>query len=453
MAESDSSPPEDNETKPVVSKGHETSDTNEEVVLSKFFFAVREPLPFPHGFTIHGRPASLSGQDPEPIRSLWAHLKIHQIPASSTQSRAAHQAVYQAFGGSRAPVDGNTTHPQADTFFTVVEVVTTFDSPNSAPSNIGGRGLDWTQDALMRAIKLLAQAVRAERVAAGSTVAIPSYEQIMNPVLTLVGKGRRGLVPGPGGMLHQATHISDRWDGPILTVLEHLNVDEQMLYVRPGCAPNDPLFGYWMNLFDLKNPLATSFERTLDARRMLEVEGQYNLAIVLTATADEVFIDAILGLCLWERWYAGQLQMEDIAKVFSDSKSPVDRMKASLSQQLGGNWSGRQSAVSRWIESVWKLRHLCVHGGYDPTFLEAQKSIEASQRLQEHILDRIAEKRNTFPRVALMALAQPGLEARGMWAGKIKKLAEETLIQEPNWFINYREFNTKLQQARFAQGN
>jgi hypothetical protein len=40
-----------------------------------------------------------------------------------------------------------------------------------------------------------------------------------------------------------------------------------------------------------------------------------------------------------------------------------------------------------------------------------------------------------------------------MWAGKIKKLAEETLIQEPNWFINYREFNTKLQQARFAQGN
>lgn len=451
MAETGSNPPEDQQTTPTVSKGNETSDTDE-VVLSKFFFAVREPLPFPHGFTIYGRPASISALDPEPIKSLWAHLTIHQIPASSTQSQAAQQAVYRAFAGSREPVDGNITNPQADTFFTVVEVVTTFGSPNSAPSNMAGRGLDWTQDALMRAIKLLAQTVRAERVAAGSTVAIPSYEQIMNPVLTLVGKGHRGWIAGPGGTLHQATHISDTWEGPVLTVLEHLNVEEQMLYVRPGCAPNDPLFKYWMNLFDLKNPLATSFERTLDARRTLEVEGQYNLAVVLTATADEVFIDAILGLCLWERWYSGQLQIEDIVRVFADSKSPVDRMKASLAQQLGGNWSGRQSAVSKWIESVWKLRHLCVHGGYDPTFLEAQASIESSRRLQEHILDRIAEKRNTFPRVALMALAQPGLEARGMWAGKIKKLAEDTLKQEPNWFINYREFNSQLQQARLAKG-
>lgn len=90
-----------------------------------------------------------------------------------------------------------------------------------------------------------------------------------------------------------------------------------------------------------------------------------------------------------------------------------------------------------------------MHGGYDPTFLEAKESIESSRRLQEHILDRVAAKRNAFPRVALMSLAQPGLEARGMWAGKIKRMAEDTLKQEPNWFINYRKFNAELQQARF----
>lgn len=452
MADSGSSPSDDHQTPPAGSGAGETSDRNEEVVLSKFFFALREPLPLPHGFTIHGRPASVSAEDPAPVTSLWAHLTIHQIPASSTQSRAAQQAVYRAFEGSRSPVDGNITNPQTDTFFTVVEVVTTFDSPNSAPSGVSGRGLDWTQDALARAIMLLAQTVRAERVAAGSTVAIPSYEQILNPVLTLIGKGHRGWIKVPGGMLHQATHVPDTWEGPVLTVLEHLNVEQQMLYVRPGCSPGDPLFGFWMNLFHLKNPLATSFERKLDAQRALDVEGQYNLAVVLTTTADEVLIDAVLGLCLWERWYAGQQQMEDIVKVFADSKSPVDRMKTSLAQQLGGDWSSRQGAVSKWIESVWKLRHLCVHGGYDPTFLEAQASIESSRRLQEHILDRIAAKRITFPRVALMALAQPGLEERGLWAGKIKKMAEGTLSQEPNWFINYRKFNTQLQRARLAKG-
>lgn len=450
MAKPGSIPPEDDQPRAAGSQASESSDPEEvEVVLSKFFFALREPLPLPHGFSIYGRPASLTPQDPAPIASLWAHLTIHQIPASSTQSQAAQEAVYRAFGGSRAPVNGTITNPQANTFFTVVEVVTTFDSPNSPPSGVGGRGLDWTQDALMRAIKLLAQTVRAERVAAGSTVAVPSYEQILNPVLTLIGQGHRVWIKGPDGMTHQATHVPDTWDGPVLTVLEHLNVEEQMLHVRPGCSPGDPLFGYWMNLFDLKSPLATSFERTLDARRALDIDGQYNLAVVLTTTADEVFIDAVLGLCLWEQWYEGQLRMEDIVKVFADSKSPVDRMKASLAQQLGGNWSGRQSAVSNWIESVWKLRHLCVHGGYDPTFLEAKESIESSRRLQEHILDRIAAKRNAFPRVALMSLAQPGLEARGLWAGKIKKMAEDTLKQEPNWFINYRKFNAELQQARF----
>lgn len=47
MAKSDSSPPEDHPTMFAASKGHETSDTDEEIVLAKFFFAVREPLPSP----------------------------------------------------------------------------------------------------------------------------------------------------------------------------------------------------------------------------------------------------------------------------------------------------------------------------------------------------------------------------------------------------------------------
>lgn len=40
-----------------------------------------------------------------------------------------------------------------------------------------------------------------------------------------------------------------------------------------------------------------------------------------------------------------------------------------------------------------------------------------------------------------------------MWAGKIKKMAEDMLKQEPNWFVNYREFNNQLQQARLAKGS
>lgn len=452
MEESESVPVEDQQPKSAKSQSQQSLDSDNQVSLSKFFFALREPLPFPHGFTIGGRPASLSADDPKSIAALWAHLKIHQIPASSTQSRAAHQAVYRAFEGSRSPVDGSIKNPQPDTYFTVVEVVTTFDSPGTAPDGVSGRGLDWTQDALARAVKLLAEIVRAERVAAGTTVSIPSYEQILNPVLTLFGKGTREQIKSPDGRVHEATHFPDDWGGPVLTVLEHLNVEHQLVNVRPGCSPADPLFQYWMNLFHLKNPIATSFERKLDAQRALDIEGQYNLAVVLAATADEVFIDAVLGLCLWERWYSGQVQMEDIVKIFSDSKSPVDRMKTRLAQELGGNWSSPQGVVARWIESVWKMRHLCVHGGYDPTFVEAQASIESSRRLQEHVLDRVAAKRNSFPRVALMTLAQPGLEDRGLWAGKIKKMAEGTLAQEPNWFINYRKFNSQLQEARLATG-
>ena len=143
-------------------------------------------------------------------------------------------------------------------------------------------------------------------------------------------------------------------------------------------------------------------------------------------------LDAILALLMWEEGLA----VEDAASAFEEGKV-LRRITQELSPRLRGNWSTERGPVGSWYRSAYRLRHRVVHGGYSPSPREAADALEAAVSLQRFVMDRIAERRTTYRRAALMTIAEAGLRRRNLWSGQIKRFALEVAPNEPNWRDSY----------------
>jgi len=415
----------------------------ERIRLVRYFFALPEPLSLPDGHQavmyVGDRDGSES-RDDDPLVSVI----FHQVDAAAGRADAAMDALRQTI--DRAEGTPRSTKkwssPKTPTPWTVVEAVTQWESPDEIPDEDVNRPTHWSPraDPFSRCLDATRRVVRAYRQATETPYGIPAYVRIPSPTLVFQADGIREAIELDGRPA-EVVRPDGTWSGPDVMLLEHTNFPDP-LRGRDFSADVEVRFVHWLGEQERGNPLNLWRERFIEARRAHDVLGEEGQAIVLANTSCEVMLDTILALLLWEEG----VTVEDAVPVFEEGKT-LRRVSKELAPRLGGNWSTEDGIVADWYRSAYRLRHRIVHGGYAPTARQASEAIEAAAGLQRSVMDRIAARRITYKRSALMTLAEEGLRRRELWSGQIKRFFEEVGPTEPPWRASFTDYHRALVAA------
>ena len=420
------------------------------VTMLRWFFALPEPLPFPNGWTtterIADKPDESGTGDPMVTVIFW------QVSSKHGRIRGSLQAVLDVI--SRAPgiIRNDTDHidspvdfnpPMTD--YTIVEAFTTRESPDEHPDGWTGLGADLPPraDPLNRCLRLVNDLARAYRIACRVPYGLPAYERIPQPVLVYEAPAYRAWVADvqDSGQTQWSEDVRTvgSWTGPSMLVLDHLNTAD---IVAGPVIEGDRIdeFTHWMAGIRRGMPFVPWRERLVEAARALYIHGEYAQAVTLTQTACEVFLDTLLLLLLWEE----RITPSGAAQLLEEGKL-ARRIKTDFQSRLGGNWQLEGSGdVAQWFQRTARLRNRVVHGGYLPSRLEAEDAYNAAFPLEKFAFGRLVEKRNRYPRVTLLTVAQSGLERRSLWRGQIKRFAEQTALGEPDWLQQVRDYRNQI---------
>lgn len=175
----------------------------------------------------------------------------------------------------------------------------------------------------------------------------------------------------------------------------------------------------------------------------LEEDGAYRAAVLFTATACEVLLDNLLGHLLWE---SGS-RPEAAAVLFDEHPTITSRVKKLYHPRLGGTWSvDAAGPLHSWFAGVAGLRNRVVHGGYEPTLLEARAAATAAGVLTDHLGDLVSAKVNRYPRTAMALPGDAGVRRRGHWSKRLQRLRDDPT--EVDWTSTYARWRTAMQRAR-----
>jgi hypothetical protein len=419
--------------------------------MLRFFFALPDPLPFPDGWHVTERVADRpdAHHDDDPIVTVI----FRQVASEYGRTRGAMQAVLDVAAGSagipapaRAEFSAEDNVPR--TSYTVVEAVTAADSPDHPPDDWAGLGSDLPArtDPLIRCLRLVSDLARAYRITCKVPYGVPSYERLVQPILVYSAHASREWLettPGSGGTSQEYQHSTGEWTGPSVVILDHLNTADIVAgpeIDRDGMGQ----FAHWMHQIRLGAPLVSWRERLVEADRALHIHGEYAQAVSLTQTACEVLLDTLLLLLLWEE----QAPAETAADLLEEGRL-ARRIKSEWQPRLGGNWQlTGNGAVAQWFQHAAQLRNRVVHGGYMPARSQAETAYQSAFPLEKFVFNRLAERRNQYPRATLMTIARSGLERRGYWSGKIKRFAEQTAPGEPDWQESFVRYRAAVSRAR-----
>lgn len=406
----------------------------EDLQLARIFFVLPEPISLPDGYQIvmatgdEGSPESRP-DDPQ------VSLTFHQLNTTHGRTTAAMEANWKGTGHAAGLPPQSEDPPllELDIEWTVVEALTPWESPDPIPEADVEHPAHWTPraDVFARCLYATRQVVRAYRQATETPYGLPTYVRAISPVLVYSAHGVREMAVGDGGPVTLIRPTQEEWDGPGVMLLDHGNFPDP--FRGEEFDENiETRFWHWFSEETRGNPLNLWRERWIEARRAHEVLGEEGQAVILANTSCEVMLDAILALLMWEE----NMVVEDAASAFEEGKV-LRRLAKELAPRLKGNWSTESGVVGDWYGAAYRLRHRVVHGGYSPNVSEGAAALDAAARLQRFVMDRIAERRTTYYRAALMTIAEEGLRRRGMWSGKIKRFAEEVAPTEPNWSDSY----------------
>jgi hypothetical protein len=271
----------------------------------------------------------------------------------------------------------------------------------------------------------------------------------MNPVHAQFTAGEQILQSDASDSRVLATIPPIDWGDPQLVWLEHSNLAVDSIQIRTDVDQWDPVMHQWSVHLELKLPGALWRERLLDARQQLYVEGRYDLAVILFATATEVLLDGLLQMLWWENSLQDpQTTAVTVAADFDRTRDSLDRTNRFLIPLLGGNWASPDGPFQIWRRQTYALRHLCVHGGYYPTASEAIAASAASDKIATFLFDRIGARRRSFPRTCLMALGQSGLESRNQWDETLRRFSQQEAQYESNWALSLKAFRDNVNWLR-----
>jgi len=418
------------------------------VALARFVFVLPEPLPMPDGTQVQDHVGDLpdaptSDDDP------WVALTFHQVSSPYGRTKGGMDAVAKVLASEPGLVERDPEAPgRADTdglpdleiAYTVVDATTTdvdvggdqepFDVAQEVPP---------TADPFNRCLRLVQDLARAYRVTVQGLTGLPTYERLPHPVLAFRAVGELVEVEQDGLTGIMVGVPESGWGGPQLMMLDHMNAPDPILgpLVEGDTADQ---FDYWVAQIREGNPLMLALEGFLGARRALQVEGDYPGAVVLAETASEVAVDGVLAMLLWE----SGVEPEGAAGRFEEGKV-TRRVRTDLPALLGGDWRLEgPGAAAVWFRDAVRLRHRVVHGGYRPTRTEAAAAVRAVLGFERHIYDRLAARRNEYPRSTLMTVAEQGLRKRDLWGGQIRRFAEEVAPTEPPWRESYRTWRDRM---------
>jgi hypothetical protein len=407
----------------------------EELRLARIFFVLPEPISLPDGYQIVMATGGDEGSPEFRPDDPQVSLIFHQVNTPHGRTTAALEAQSMAArrAGGLPPQNEDAAPLELDIEWTVVEAVTPWDSPDPIPEGDVVHAALWTPrtDVFARCLYAARQVVRAYRQATETPYGLPTYARSISPVLVYSADGVRqsAVVEGRPRMLIAPTQ--EEWDGPVVMLLDHSNFPDPFRG-KDFDESIETRFWHWYSEQERGNPLNLWRERWVEARRAHEILGEEGQAVILANTSCEVLLDAILALLMWEEGVV----VEDAVSAFEEGRV-LRRITKELAPRLKGNWSTESGAVGDWYRDAYRLRHRVVHGGYAPSVSEGAEALASADGLHRFVMDRIAERRTTYCRAALMTVAEPGLRRRGMWSGKIKRFAEGVAPSEPSWRNSY----------------
>jgi hypothetical protein len=411
--------------------------------IINFFFALPDPLPFPH-HTIYSlylereipelREIAMHPTKEQPPLSedfqgrLFVSLRFWQLQAEMTEVEAelrAEETVMKAalpreVLGQAAETEGEIFNEaeskMPETYRTVVDAVTLLLADDADP----------VSDAFDRCLHELEGLVRAYRVAHKDLMPYLTRERL-SPVATFI---TRDLAAA-------------EWDESPSALLLHMNIRGAMARGEPLSDEEFEKLNVHREVASAGHPLFPYAERMLDARRLFHREGDTANAVIFIQLALEVFLDGILTLMLWEE---GADPEEAGNTIFAEGFAK--RVRTYYAERLGGTWDpNRRGPVRSLLLELAPLRGRVVHASYVPSREETRRVFEVAEEVDDFAVGRLIARRNRFMRTVLLSLGQPGLEKRGLWAGQIRAFAERAR-EEPDWLVSYRAWREALTQAR-----
>ena len=217
-----------------------------------------------------------------------------------------------------------------------------------------------------------------------------------------------------------------------------------MFWVNEGTSLRSPVedlkhddlekLNLWLSNLLNGNPLVPFSEWRAIARRACFIEGDQATAVVACHTASEILLDAVLLLLAWEE----STPRQDTRSWFDEGLAK--RVRTYYAARLGGRWDTTDSktVAGKWHSNVSKIRHRVVHAGYRPSEREAKDALVAADQLVDFVKDRLANKRTTYPKTALLVWGVPGFKRVGLYKGQIKRFVEEGMSEETDWMKSYR---------------
>lgn len=195
-----------------------------------------------------------------------------------------------------------------------------------------------------------------------------------------------------------------------LAVMDHIRILNSKGGPRLGVGTNlSPIelqrFHVLLDRMEVRDPVSSFLGHIREAEFQLS-EGRSDESIVQSAIAAEVLFGLLLGFMLWE----SQVDKDDAAQILG--RPLVPKLRSEFSGRLGGSWNLDKGTLGSWTRDVAQVRNMHVHGGYRVTGDEAFVAMESVRALRKFVSDRLFEKRNNFPKTALIILGDPGLSSR-----------------------------------------
>jgi hypothetical protein len=109
------------------------------------------------------------------------------------------------------------------------------------------------------------------------------------------------------------------------------------------------------------------------------------------------------------------------AQVDLGGSRPAKLISAIISPRLKGNWSSQSDAspVGAWRHNIARPRNAVIHRGDRPDSEVAHRAILALDKLEQHILGRLAAIANVYPRTAYLLAGPEALDRRGA-SGRVR---------------------------------
>lgn len=414
----------------------------------RWLLPLPELLPLPDGWAVTERVADVpdaAGQGTDPAVTVI----IHQVHGTDASTVSVHQAVAEvarriqdAPTSTAADRTGATEPPH---LLTVVEALTVGENPDAPTAFDSPADLPPRTDGLMRCLRLVNDLVRAYRATTEVPVALPSYERLPRILTSYVAPAERQRVK-VNGSPHEHIRTTGPWVGPNVVLLDRSNRPEPYIGEIASTGPESAFYQFMWKLRSGDRGFIYR-ERVAEAKRSLYVDGLYSQAVVLAVTAIEVLVDWLLSLVLWEKG----TPPAEAASSFDEGKL-LRRLTTDLPSLLGGNWSTSAiGPVADWHRDAYLLRHRIVHGGRDASRPGATAALRSTHNLERHAMDRLCDRRTSYPRVVLMTVAEQGLRRRGFWSGKIRRFSENEARVEGNWAASFHSWADQLQQERLKR--